>query len=270
MITIKATGSISDMIRSVRDIPEKQVKFAAAKALTRVAQELQKKVIPDEMRRVFDRPTAYALDSLFIKSATPDKLLATVAIKHVAGNSAIPSEKFILPQVMGGVRREKRFEKALRFAGLMLPGQSAIVAKSSEMMDAHGNISGGKITQLLSYFNAFAEQGYRMNMSDKRRGQLAKRGRGKKNVDGQTFAKINGVEYFAIVGKRGSHLHAGIYSRKGTHGSNIKPVLIFGDRPASYTARLDWEGVNRKAIEQIFPIEFKKALSETLAGKMWA
>jgi len=270
MITIKATGSISDMIRSVRDIPEKQVKFAAAKALTRVAQELQKNVIPDEMRRVFDRPTAWALNSLFVKPATPDNLVATVGIKHVAGNSAIPAEKFILPQVMGGVRNEKRFEKALRFAGLMLPGQSAIIAKSSEMMDAYGNISGRNITQLLSYFKAFQEQGYRANMGDKRRGTLAKRGRTKANADGQTFAKINGVEYFAIVGPRGSHLQAGIYSRRGTHGSNIKPVLIFGNKRASYKARLDWVGVNRKAVEQIFPIEFKKALSETLAGKMWA
>jgi hypothetical protein len=137
--------------------------------------------------------------------------------------------------------------------------------KASELMDANGNIPSSRIVQLLSYFKAFQEQGYRANMSDKRKSKLAKKG---KTANGHKT--INGVEYFAVSSDRSgraAHLAPGIYRRKGIHGSDIAPVIIFAKRAPRYTQRLDFTGIAAGAVRDTFAGEFKAAAASILAKR---
>src|ERR1035441_633525 len=75
----------------------RQLPFATAKALTRTAQ-LIKAAEVDEMRRVFDRPTPWTLNSVFITPATKDNLIARVWLKQDAAKGT-PAAKYLLSEI---------------------------------------------------------------------------------------------------------------------------------------------------------------------------
>lgn len=266
MITVSRTGSIKDVIAAARDVPARVLPYAAATAITRTAKVAQRR-IEAEMPRVFQGPTRYTLNSLYLEPANKDKLSARVAIKTKAGNSAVPSENFLYPQVFGGARREKRFEKSLGYAGVLSSDRWAITARNSELMDASGNTPASKIIQLLSYFRGFTEQGYYSNATAKSKARRAKKGRTKSG-----YKTINGVEYFVSYGPgerlgRRQHLAPGIYRRKGIHGSDIAPVLIFAKRTPKFTRRLDFQGIASRTAADTFPAEFQTAAASILAKR---
>lgn len=238
----------------------KQARYAAMKALNETAKEVQQGV-KTEIGRVFDRPTPYIVSSIRITSwANRDKLEAVIEPKYMGGKGVEPT-KVLKAEIFGGPRRLKKSEVALQRAGI-LPAGYVTVPGAAAPLDAFGNVKGSFIVQLLSYFAAFSEQGYRANMTAKRKGQLAKRG-----VTAGGFRTIGGVEYFVSRGKLRSgptqHLHPGIWSRSGIHGSTVKPILMFV-RQANYKPRLDVHRLSEKIIGQKFPRHFEREFSIAL------
>lgn len=146
MLTIRHTGSIADVIASVRDVPARVVPYAAATALTRSAKIGQTSMV-QAMRSSFDRPTPYTLNATYIEVATKDKLSARIAIKNDT-STGIKAENFLLPEVQGGGRKEKRFESALRNKGLLRTGERAMPG-SGVTRDAYGNVSAATISNIL-------------------------------------------------------------------------------------------------------------------------
>ena len=57
-----------DLSGAIRQLGEmkKQIPFAASLAINRTAQSVKRRLV-DEMVNVFDRPTPYTLDSVYIK-----------------------------------------------------------------------------------------------------------------------------------------------------------------------------------------------------------
>lgn len=251
---MKLTSSvdISNAIKKL-DLADKQVRFAAAVALTRTAQAVKVAQV-DEMKRVFDRPTNYTLNSLFVRGARPNRLDALVWVKDDAGKG-IPATKYLLPQVEGGQRSHKRFEKALINAGVLPYGMFAVPGDGAEV-DAFGNIQRGQIVRVLAYFRAFGQQGYSANITDKRKASLAK---------GSAKRGVRGISYFSLRERRGK-LPPGIYSRTsfGAWGSAIKPIMIFVTRPQYQRAWDFYATANRVASER-FELEFERSKAEALA-----
>jgi hypothetical protein len=229
---------------------QKQVTFATRVALTRTAQKAAAAEV-HEMRDVFRNPTPYALNSVFVQPATKTRLEATVKLKDDA-TKAVPASKFLAAQVSGGQRQLKRFEKALTAAGAMPVGYRAVPGKAAKL-DSYGNMSRGQIVQILAFFRAFPEMGYKANMTDKGRARLA---RGNKRVQG--FA------YF--VGRPGDRLPLGIYQRVSfVGGTAIKPVMLFV-RSAVYEAIYDFEYVVEQTVKNQFADEFAKAYVEAVGS----
>ena len=79
MISVTFTG-LRDRLLSLDRLEREQLPFAAAFALTKTAEEI-KKQLQAEMREVFDRPTRYTINSLFLEAATKDRMQARVWIK---------------------------------------------------------------------------------------------------------------------------------------------------------------------------------------------
>jgi hypothetical protein len=147
MLNITRHGStVAEVLTSVRSIPKTVFPYAAATALTRTVKIAQADVVA-EMRRSFDQPTAYTLNSTFIVPAKKDQLTARVGIKNTAGKNTTP-EHFLFPEVRGGQRREKRFEAAMRHAGFMKPGERAMPG-AGVALDGNGNVSAGTIRSIL-------------------------------------------------------------------------------------------------------------------------
>ncbi len=246
MVKVNIKSNITQMIVSANQM-QKQKSFAIAKAMntsltrTKLALEL-------ELKDVFDRPTPYTMSSLYVQYATRDNLRGVVMLKDFAGKGTTAAD-YLLPNIKGGLRKLKRFENALTRAGVMPSGYRAVPGSGAQM-DNFGNMNRGQIVQILSYFKAFPEAGYKANMTDKRKKSLAK---GSK--------KTQGFQYF--VGKPGGR-PLGIWQRiRFANGTAVKPVLIFVPS-AVYQQTFDFRYVAINTFNQHYKTEFESEFKKAL------
>ena len=235
-------------VREVLDrLSGQQARVAYAAALNDVGFQVRR-AMQAEMGKVFDRPTSYITKSPRVHMATPDKLSVRVEPTYMGGKGVDP-QKILQAQEFGGARRDKRSEAALRRVGILPSGyQTAIPTDPYPGSDdGKGNVRGPFLTQLITYFQAAGDQGYRSNMSDKRKAKL----RNQQDIGSIAARKVYkttlGVRYFISYGRmRGQHLKPGIWAAKGVHDVDVKPVLMFV-RAARYTPRLSMERVAKAA-----------------------
>lgn len=252
MIKIGIQTDITKAISHLENVRVDQVPFAVAKALTATAQEV-KKALEKEMRTVFDRPTPYTMRSLFLAPATKRKLEARVWLRDFGGKGT-PATKYLLPQIEGGARRHKRFERALAAVGL-LPGGMYVVPGSAAKIDAYGNMARGQIVQIMSALKASeVYAGFQAN----RTARSAKR-------KGRRLA-----EYF--VGAPGGNsaqrigdTPTGIWQRFSFgFGSAVKPVAIFTRSPV-YQVRFHFNTIAEKVVLEQFSAQFNAAYAVAVA-----
>lgn len=224
-------------VRAVLDrLSGPQAKEAYAAALNDVGFEARRGMQKD-FDRVFDRVTPYILKSSFVEKATPERLKVRIAPENQRMNSGVDPQKILQAQEFGGRRADKRSEIALRRAGILPNGYiTAIPSRPFPGSDdGRGNLRGPFLVQLIGYFGASPEQGYRANLTDRR----------KRSIHRGT-ARTAGRRYFIAYGRmrdgRGAHLAAGIWAAQGTGGVDIQPVLMFV-RQGSYTPRTSMERI---------------------------
>lgn len=250
MIEISVQPDISALVRLLDDVQKRQVPFAMAHALTMTAKRVEYEE-KREMRDVFDRPTPYTLNSLYTRPATKQHQVAWVYLKYDTSKGT-PAEKYLMPQIKGGVRRLKRFERALRSVGAM-PDDHFAVPGDGAKLDGYGNMDRGQLVQILSYFRAFPEAGYKANITDRRKAALAKGTKTRR-----------GFAYF--VGRPGNgKWPLGIWQRTSfAFGSAIRPIIIFVPT-ARYEQLFDFNYVAEKTIERDFGPQFRASLANALA-----
>jgi hypothetical protein len=214
--------------------PQARGAYAAAinDAAFHVRREMQA-----EFARTFDRATPYILKSPRVKMATADKLVASIEPSYMGGKGVDP-QSILQAQEFGGMRRDKRSEAALRRAGILPTGYQTAIPRvpypGSD--DGRGNLRGPFLVQIISYLQAFGEQGYKANMTARR----------KKGVQRGTKTQV-GRRYFVSYGRlRGQHLAPGIWAASGTHGVDVRPVIMFV-RAGTYTARLGMDRIAKAA-----------------------
>lgn len=252
-ITVEFKG-LKEVIANIEGLARTQIPYAAMKALNKVSQDVKDAEVK-QMSQSLDRPTPYTLNSLYIKYATKANLSSELGYKDKSqSGKGNPAANWMQPEVEGGKRNAKRFEVALQRIGV-LPKGMYVVPGAACQLDAYGNIPAGLIVQILSYFQALGEQGYRGNMKPEKIAALAK---------GSKRTKTMGFEYFVSYGKGTwsgrQHLPAGIYKRIGfAQGSAIKPIMMFVKAP-SYQKRFPFYEIAQKTINQMLLPRFDEAL----------
>lgn len=243
---IKVAADFKD-VRNMIESVGPQAEYAAAVALTKTAKEIRNE-LKEEMRRVFDRPTNYTLNSLYVKPATKKSLEAFVWLKD-ATSKGTPADRYLKPQIFGGDRSRKSMEKALQREGKMKIGTFAVPAAGAKI-DPFGNVDTGQIVQIMSQLKVQrGDGGYDMKKSNSKRSQ--------RNLERE------GVTYFVLASRYRS-LQPGIYLRKKFgFGSAIKPVFIFVDS-AKYKQNLDFFGVADNVAKQRFASVFNEELKSAL------
>jgi len=249
-------GGVMAMLNGV----EKQARFAASKALNATATDVRD-AIKDDIRTTFDRPTPYIVNAIKVtRWARRDDLSAVVEAKYPGGKGVEPA-KVLAAEIAGGRRRYKRSELLLQRAGILPPGYYTVPGQQCPL-DAYGNIKGSFVVQLVSYFQAFGEVGFKANMTAGRKAKLAKRGRSARG-----YAAIMGVEYFVSYGKLrggvGSWLHPGIWARSGIHGSTVKPIIMFVPL-ANYRPRLKFAQRGESVARRVFPAHFSREFAQAM------
>jgi hypothetical protein len=247
LFNVSISSNVADTIASLNGRMS-QVPFATALALTRTAIAVRDAEI-HEIKDVFDRPTPYSQNSPRYRGATKQDLSAVVWIDSDV-NKGNPPDKYLTPEITGGQRRLKRFELALRSVGA-LPDGYFVVPGGAVTLDAYGNIPSGLIVQILSYFKAFPDAGYRANKTAKQIAKLAK-----------TTLSHQGFSYF-VGAPAGGKLPLGIWQRFGQQ-RQIRPIMIFV-RSTHYNQRFDFQYVGQQTVKLKFAGQFAQAISDAVA-----
>lgn len=233
---------------------DRQVRFAGLLTATLVARAV-KTAQERAMPAVLDRPTAFTLRSLFMRKATAQRPVAEVWFKDdsAASRMATPAAVYLEPQVSGGGRRVKRFERALQMAGHMPAGFQCVPGAGCKR-DAAGNPSRGQIIQILSQLRITLTAGHIRNMA------LPDKG-GKGSASAVAAVRRAGGRYF--VAKAGGVLSPGIYLREFM-GQTLLPVFLF-KRATAYRARYDFVGIANRAARDALPDARREAIARVRA-----
>lgn len=230
---------IEKVRKHLEQLSGQQAREAFAKALNDTAYNARR-AVQTEMASVFDRPTPYIVRSVQVRQATADKLTATVEPTYYGGKGVDP-QQILRAQEFGGRRGDKRSEVALRRAGILPAGWQTAIPRQPfpGSDDGRGNIKGSFLVQLLTYLQAMGEQGYKANMSAKRK-QALQRG----------TAKQVGRRYFVAYGRLRSggtqHLAPGIWAAMGPGGVDVRPVLMFV-KPGAYRPLLGMDRIAQQS-----------------------
>lgn len=241
---LKAVADVA-RLKTKMSAYEKQFPYATALALTRTAQSAQA-AVGRSMQNRFDRPTPWALRGTYIKPASykdpnPE---AEVFLKTDAYGGT-PAVKFLYPEVRGGMRNVKRYERALQAAGI-LPRGMFTVPGTRVKLDRYGNMAAGLINAMLTQLkvNPDAYQ----NATDSKRSRRTRKLRGG----------------FFVVRKGDRLKPEGIWYRNPNQKRSTYPFLVFVGR-AGYKPRLPFDDIVRSDFNQTFAANFDDALAKAIA-----
>lgn len=208
---------------------EKQVGFAASRALNDTGQEVRKG-IPPVLKQQLDKPTPFTASegATYIQRATKDKLEAGVFFKD-------KQAEYMRLQIDGGVR------PSLKRGGPRLP--------SAVQVDDFGNIPRGLIAKL----KAVARKESKLGKVKSRRIRVS--------------AKLE--LFYGDPKEAGGRkdMPLGIYKivRLSAGRSQLVPLIVFPDTPLTYRKRVDLMPMANKVAQATFGPAFDKRLAEALA-----
>lgn len=231
--------------RQLTDLEKSQLPYAAMQAANAVAFEVRerwKRTAP----KVFDRPAPLTVNAAMYRKATKKDPFAEVYIRDEAFKGTPPA-KYLLPEVEGGQRRKKGFERLLQSRGLISAKQYSVMGRGATP-DVYGNVPAGQVNRILSQLGA--QRDHYQNQSE----ASTKRRRSKKR---------RGGEYFVITKRRGK-LRPGIYERLNTgFGSGVRSIFIFTDAP-KYKPRYDIFGMASDTWQKLMPFFLQRELEKAM------
>ena len=234
---VTVTTDIADLLASLSDVARKQVPYASAVALTRIAERTryaERQAISSRL----DSPTRYTQNGINLKSAKKGDWPAQssqVWIKDKSGKDTAQQD-YLTTQVHGGIREHKRHERRLIAKGLMASNQHALPSKSLPR-NGYGNISTGVYVKVLSGLKAFSGRSSRINRSTRPARYFV--------------AEINGTK--------------GVWERKRTSfGDGASLVFGFVNASHNYRKRYPFFKVAENKVKAHYATEFSVALSDAL------
>jgi hypothetical protein len=262
------TGDLTRIRDTFATFSDRRFSAGLATALTRTAQAVQKAEVA-EMRDVFDRPTPYTLNSIFVKPAIAANLEAQAGIKDDYGGSR-SALAWLRWHITGGQRTPKAFEKLLMRAGAMHTEQRVVPGKFARL-DAFGNISRGQIVQILSQLRIDTTAGSTRSLPRVLKGDNKATARAKANTIRRSYGRAGG-RYVAFPNGRG-RLKPGVYLNEGHNfgakvgygnSSRMRPVLVYVSKAEYEAGNFDFDYVGRRVVERELPLQVNRALQEHL------
>jgi hypothetical protein len=219
----------------------RQWPFATALMLTRLS-KIVETAEHGEMGQKLDRPTGFTTHSLYTKPATKTHLESVVWFKDWAPKGT-PAGEYLKPEVFGGQRREKRFERRLQAAGLLGSGH-ALVPASGVTLDAYGNVPRNIYNRILSQLHAQGDA--TANETDRsRKRSPSNRGNGGRYFYGNPGGRGRGIwERFTFV-----------------VGSSVRPIFMETTLP-TYRERFAFFSVAEDTVQANYLTEFDKAAAQ--------
>lgn len=278
MITITTEG-VEDLLQGLAGM-ERQIPYAVANGLNATASRVKEATFY-VMESVFDRPTPWTLNSLQLTPARAPRgpLEAQVWFKDPPSSSRADNH-YLIPQVEGGPRRIKGFERGM-FGRFLGKGGHFVVPSKYAALDQYGNLGRGMITKLLSIAGGFHEVGFTMNARSKRTKMeyftiLAQNGKLPPGI----YKRVVGDE---AGGRMGRFLLARAITKKGKVKGQLKelrdrtkimyprgaqPVVLFPGKAPSYRKRLDFYGIGQKVTDAWLRDDMESAVAAEIEREL--
>lgn len=245
MVPIRLRTNLAAFRRGLTAQQQRQVPFALATAINSIATGARADLI-ESMKEAFDRPTPFTLNATYVKKARKSDLTAWVGIREFAGKGT-PAWKYLGPQVDGGSRRQKRFER--RLATLNNAAAFALPARGAEL-DAYGNMSRGQIVKILAAVGALGDQNETATSAKRKRKRLM-----------HQASRGGRSPYFIARSRTGKPL--AVYELKGK--GRVEPVLNLTSKAPSYKPRWKPREVVLQAVQKHRVGAFERAWEHALA-----
>lgn len=259
MIEIKVESELEKMVDQLSKIEPRQWPFVLSKALNSSA-FIGREHLKSQIPRYIDRPTPYSLSSVRYSKATRQKLESEIFWARTQGK--VSGGQYLKPQVSGGGRVQKGFERSLQAKGLMPSGWRAVPTPDLQR-DQFGNVPRSTYNNILKVMGAMSDEAIARNYKAvlKRKGLVA----GVKDLS-KTKRKPKLTRYFAVTGQTRGGLPPGIYERKsfGALGIGSRRVFSFV-RSVSYQGKFPFFEIMARKANEVFPIELDKAIEFALA-----
>lgn len=231
MIEVNVQTNIAETLKKFYRLEPRQFPFIVSLALNRTAKAIKENE-KKEIVKVFDRPVPFTVNSLQGLPATKENLEVSIRLRDFAGKG-VPASKYLAPEIYGGARPAKRFELALRAAGI-LPADLFAVPASGAALDAYGNLPASYINRILSFLRA---------NRDATQNRTARSSRKK------------ALQFFAVNAENPRSLPLGIYERSP---GKIRLVIAFVKQP-KYTPRFKFYDVAQRDTDALLARELEKA-----------
>jgi len=222
-------------------LAQQKVRKAVARGITKTLTEIKATVVA-ESRRVFNNPTSYTLNAWRMQAAESNGLTGLVELKKDPQYSKHP----LTPQVVGGTRHTKRFERSLVAKGAMLPGWFAVPLRAAKGSD--GKVTRGLLQQVLAQATIAQKTGGGLGVPDRSKKTLRRQLQARGRAGGQFI--------FLKVGK--GKLKPGIYLLRGEYfgknggyrrGSELVPLFRYVTS-VNYIVRLPFDEISRRIAGQ--------------------
>ena len=254
------TSDLRRLARDMEDFSQRRMKYAVVTALTRTAKAVREG-IREKLPQYIDRPVPYTQRGIFFRSATPETMQARVWYND-EWKGATPQARYLYPQIHGGGRSIKRFERAVQAKLNMPPGWYAVPTKHTKL-DQYGNIARGQIQQILAQVGTELVAGHSRTMRPtKKNGKMsAKTARAYDKAGGQ----------FVAVPQQKGKLQPGIYQAEGRYfgaklgygrKAGLKAILLFKQR-VSYRERFPFYDLGRGIVEREIGKQLQQSISES-------
>ncbi len=229
------------------DLAHKQMPFATVVALNRLAFGARQ-AWAKLAETVFDRPTSLTKKAALYDKATLAKPTAEIKLRDEAPRGT-PPVKYLAPEVYGGSRPLRRFERWLIARGLMPRGMFAVPGAGAKL-DAYGNLAGGQFTKILSALGAHPDVYSNTTANSRSRRK-----------------RTRGGQYFAVLVKQGN-LVPGIYERINfAFGSSVRPIVVYVRAPQYRIRYSVFDVANEYVAANAVPV-LNQALDEAILSTL--
>lgn len=245
---------INPLIKSLDALKLVQVPFAASLALNAVAKDV-KEAEREEMKRVFDNPVPFTLNSVRIKKySTKKDLEVRLEISDDGPKGNAPAD-YLLPVITGGNAYATRFQKSLRAKGVLRAGQFAIPTQSDFLKtNKYGNVRPSMYSDILSDQQAYRAARSSQDLSVK---QIIKAGRRSKY-------RIISTELSESMKYGG--LQPGIYFNSPKAYENNEALLFsISNRPPVLPSVFKFQQVGKNTANKNLNKRFGESLSKAIA-----
>ena len=245
--------------RKLTQLELEQLPFARSLAANQAAFETMG-VMRRAMPLFIDEPTSFTVSGVRYRKGTKESPAAEIYLSGDAAKGTAPSK--YLTVTRGGQRGQRRSERVLQRAGLLSADEGWVPGKWLKKNRYGNQLTGARLTQILSSVKAFGEEGFSANVTA--RSKATKRGRSR-------------TEYFV---SRGTHMPRGIWERHGTRGRakhkykslpagrprvqrGLRPVMLFVKLPR-YSKTFDFVALASAEARRRFVRAWPGALARAL------